>query len=158
MVTALQVLRGEASVGRHVVVVGGLDDHLPPLTVSDHLADSGRVVTLLTETDGVGVAIEAAARFLLIRRLLDKGVTLERLTALAAVRAGCVEVRNTFTNQRRLIEGVDTVVLACGRRPRRDLADKLQGRIPAIHVIGDSLAPRRMVNATLDGARAGVAI
>jgi 2,4-dienoyl-CoA reductase-like NADH-dependent reductase (Old Yellow Enzyme family)/thioredoxin reductase len=158
VVTALQVLRGEASVGRHVVVVGGLDDHLPPLTVSDHLADSGRVVTLLTETDGVGVAIEPAARFLLIRRLLDKGVTLERLTALAAVRAGCVEVRNTFTNQRRLIEGVDTVVLACGRRPRRDLADKLQGRVPAIHVIGDSLAPRRMVNATLDGARAGVAI
>ena len=158
VVTALQVLRGERSVGDRVVVVGGLDDHLPPLTVSDHLAGTGRQVTLLTETDGVGVAIEPAARFLLIRRLLDKGVTLERLTALSAVGDGSVDVRNTFSNERRQITGVDTVVLACGRRPRRDLADELAGRVPVIHVIGDSLAPRRMVNATLDGARLGVAI
>jgi hypothetical protein len=141
-----------------VVVVGGLDDHLPPLTLCDHLADRGRAVTLLTETDGVGVAIEPAARFLLIRRLLDKGVTLERLAALSAVRPGCVEVRNTVTNGRWQIDGVDTVVLACGRRARRDMADRLKGRVAAVHVIGDSLAPRRMVNATLDGARVGVAL
>ncbi len=158
VITALQVLRGERVAGRRVVVVGGLEDHLPPLTVSDYLAGSGRQVTLLTETDGVGVAIEAAARFLLIRRLLDKGVVLERLTALSAVAKGAVEVRNTLTNERRRLGGVDTVVLACGRRPRRHLADELDGRVPALHVIGDSLAPRRMVHATLDGARTGVAL
>ncbi|HEY2302533.1 MAG TPA: FAD-dependent oxidoreductase, partial [Acidimicrobiales bacterium] len=158
VVTALQVLRGERPIGQRVVVVGGLDDHLPPLTVSDYLAEQGRAVTLLAETDGIGVGIELASRFALIRRLLEKGVVLERLTALRSIGPGWIEVRNTFTNQRRRIDGVDTVVASCGRRSRTELADELRGRVPALHVIGDSLAPRRMVNATLDGARIAAAI
>ncbi len=153
VVTALDVLRGRHRTGERVVVVGGLDDHLPPLTVSDYLAGQGRAVTLLTETDGVGVGIELASRFLLVRRLLDQGVVLERLTALHNIGDGYIEVRNTFTNRTHRIDGVDTVVAACGRRSRTDLADQLRGRVAALHVIGDSLAPRRMVNATLDGAR-----
>jgi hypothetical protein len=49
-------------------------------------------------------------------------------------------------------------VASCGRRSRTELADELRGRVPALHIIGDSLAPRRMVNATLDGARIAAAI
>jgi thioredoxin reductase len=158
VLTASDVLRGRKRTGQRVVVVGGLDDHLPPLTVSDYLAQRGRAVTLLTETDGVGVGIELASRFLLIRRLLERGVVIERLTGLVAIGPDHIEVRNTFTNERRRIDGVGTVVVACGRRSQSELADQLKDKVPALHVIGDSLAPRRMVNATLDGARVGVAI
>jgi NADPH-dependent 2,4-dienoyl-CoA reductase/sulfur reductase-like enzyme len=158
VVTALDVLRGRCPVHQSVVVVGGLDDHLPPLTVCDYLAQQGRDVTLLTETDGIGVGIELATRLVLIRRLLEQGVVLERLTALVAAGDNHVEVRNTFTNEHRRIEGIDTVVAACGRRSRTNLAEQLRGMVPALHVIGDALSPRRMVNATLDGARVGVSI
>jgi hypothetical protein len=49
-------------------------------------------------------------------------------------------------------------VLACGSLPDGRLARELEGRVPEVHVIGDALAPRRMMHATLEGARVGVAL
>jgi 2,4-dienoyl-CoA reductase-like NADH-dependent reductase (Old Yellow Enzyme family)/thioredoxin reductase len=156
VVTSLDVLQGRASVGSSVVVVGGLDDHLPPLTTADFVADGARRVTLLAEPMVAGEAIEAATLFALTRRLLEKAVELEPMTALHAVGDGSVVVRNTLTNATRVIEGVDTVILACGRRPRRELAAALARRGRPFSLIGDCLSPRRLVHATLDGARQGV--
>jgi hypothetical protein len=34
----------------------------------------------------------------------------------------------------------------------------LKGQVGEVHLIGDSLAPRRMMHATLEGARVGQAI
>ncbi len=42
----------------------------------------------------------------------------------------------------------DTVVLACGGVPQGDLAVRLRGRVPAVHVVGDAFAPRRQIYAT----------
>jgi hypothetical protein len=47
-----------------------------------------------------------------------------------------------------------TVVLACGLVPNVRLAEQLRGRVPDVQVIGDALAPRRIMHATLEGARA----
>jgi 2,4-dienoyl-CoA reductase-like NADH-dependent reductase (Old Yellow Enzyme family) len=156
VVTSLDVLRGSAPVGSSVVVVGGLDDHLPPLTMADFVADGRRRVMLLAEPMIAGQAIEPATLFTLTRRLLDKGVELEPMTALHGVGNDHVVVRNTLTNSTRVIDGVDTVVLACGSRPRRDLATVLAARGRSFRLIGDCLSPRRLVHATLDGARQGV--
>jgi 2,4-dienoyl-CoA reductase-like NADH-dependent reductase (Old Yellow Enzyme family)/thioredoxin reductase len=156
--TSLDVLEGRASIGRSVVVVGGLDDHLPPLTIADFVADGRRRVILLAEPMVAGQAIEPATLFTLTRRLLEKSVELVPMTALHEVGDDHVVVRNTLTNRTRVVEGIDSVVLACGRRPRRDLAAALQARRRPFHLIGDCLSPRRLVHATLDGARQGVLV
>jgi hypothetical protein len=63
-------------------------------------------------------------------------------------------LRNTFTNKLSTLPAVDTLIFACGRRPRLELFGAVEGARP----IGDALAPRRMLHATLDGARLGVTI
>ena len=162
VVTALAVLRGEAQVTGHVAVIGGLEDHLPPLVVADAIAGTGRPVTLLTEQASEGEAVEPATRYALLRRLRIKGVETRRLTALTAVRLGSLLVRDTLTNAEGRVDGIDTVVLACGRHPRSTLADQLTAcRRPAgfgVHVVGDCLAPRRFLHAMMDATRQAVVL
>jgi hypothetical protein len=61
--------------------------------------------------------------------------------------------RIVSTGEERRREGV-TVVLACGLVADGSLASALEGRVAEVHVIGDALAPRRIMHATLEGARA----
>ncbi|HKA04693.1 MAG TPA: FAD-dependent oxidoreductase, partial [Acidimicrobiales bacterium] len=156
--TCLDVIEGRSPLGDSVAVVGGLDDHLPPLTTADFVADGRRRVMLLAEPMVAGQAVEPATLFTLTRRLLEHGVEIAPMTALCEVGERHIVVRNTFTNRARVVDGVDSVVLACGRRPRLELADALRARGRAFHLIGDCLSPRRLVHATLDGARQGVLV
>ena len=50
------------------------------------------------------------------------------------------------------------MVLACGTRADDRLAKALRGKTKELVLIGDSLAPRRIMHAMLDGARAGRAL
>jgi hypothetical protein len=74
------------------------------------------------------------------------------MTRLSLVDERGVVVTDTFTRTARRIDDV-TVVLACGLLPNADLAEEVSSRVPVVHVIGDALAPRRIMHATLDGAR-----
>ncbi|HVX21097.1 MAG TPA: FAD-dependent oxidoreductase [Acidimicrobiales bacterium] len=152
-VTALEALAEPGLVGDHVVVVGGVEDHLPPLAVADRLAAAGRRVTLLSEPMVAGEGIEPALLFSMTRGLLRQGVAIRTLTGLVSVDGGTVTVRNTLTGQLDTVGGVDTLVAAGLRRPRVALVDALRATGLPVHAIGDCLAPRRMVHATLDGAR-----
>ncbi len=155
VVTSLDVLNGAVAIGQRVLVVAGLDDHLPAPTIAAFLAAQGKQVEVIAEPMVVGAGIEPSSLHLLTRHLLELGVTLSPLTALASVAPDAVTVVNTFTGRERRIDGVDTVVLACGSRARDDLSQALAGRVPDIHRVGDCVAPRRLVHAMLSGARVG---
>jgi thioredoxin reductase len=155
-VHALDVLRGEA-VGERVVVVGGLEKHLGPPTIAEFLADQGRDVELLSEQLDFASGVEDATRFPLYERLRRKRVRISALHKLTRVEGGSVYVTDTATGvERRIPEA--TVVLASTLVPDDRLARSLEGRIPELHVVGDALAPRRIMHATLEGARAAHAI
>jgi hypothetical protein len=47
-----------------------------------------------------------------------------------------------------VLDGLDTVVLACGSVSNDALYGELRHRHPAVHVLGDAYAPRRMSFAT----------
>jgi hypothetical protein len=66
-------------------------------------------------------------------------------------------VVDRLTGEERRLDGA-TVVLACGMAPDDRLARALEGRVPEVHVIGDALAPRRIMHATLEGARVASAL
>jgi hypothetical protein len=76
------------------------------------------------------------------------------MSALHEIGDGEIVVRNTFTNKLSPLTAVDTLIFACGRRPRLELF----GAVANARPIGDALSPRRMMHATLDGARMGVTI
>ena len=71
------------------------------------------------------------------------------MTRLVAVEPGALTLAHCYSGRRWTIDGVDSVVLACGAVPVDDLyhASRVP-RHPAVHVLGDAFAPRRMVFAT----------
>lgn len=156
VVGALDVLRG-AYVGDTAVVVGGLDNHLGAPTVAEFLADGGRRVELISERFDFADGAEDGTRFPLMERLVGKGVTVSLLHRLMAVEEGGAVVASTFGGGRRRLDGV-TVVLACGLVPNDGLGRTLARHLPEVHVIGDALAPRRIMHATLEGARVARAL
>ncbi len=155
VVTAVDVLLGTARVGNRVVVVAGLEEHLPPLSIAGFLAGKGKQVEVISEMLVAGHGIEMRTLHPLTRRLLEQGVALTPLTKLKAVEGDALLVANSYTYEERRIEGVDTVVLACGGEAAIGLAAELKGRVPELFSIGDCLAPRRLIHAVVDGFRVG---
>jgi 2,4-dienoyl-CoA reductase-like NADH-dependent reductase (Old Yellow Enzyme family)/thioredoxin reductase len=154
VVHALDVLKGTVTVGPRAVVVGGVDNDIAAPTVGEYLADQGRQVEVVSEQFDFAHGAEDATRVLLLHRLRTKGVAVSMLTKLAAVEGGDAVLRDSFTGvERRLAD--TTVVLACGSVPNDELALALEGKVPELHVVGDAVAPRRVMHATIEGARVG---
>ena len=101
--------------------------------------------------------VEDGTRLPLFQRLRKKGVRISLLHKLARVEVDGAVVTDTVTREERRVPDA-TVVLACGLVPDDGLARRLEGHIAEVHVVGDALAPRRIMHATLEGARAALAV
>jgi hypothetical protein len=84
-------------------------------------------------------------------------VRVSMLHSLTRVDGGGCEVMGTFTRRPRRVDDA-TVVLACGLVADDRLARALRGSVAEVHLAGDSLAPRRMMHATVEGARVGMSL
>ncbi len=156
--TAESVLRGTAEVGSRVCVVGGLEDEVRPLSIALLLSARGHDVTLVSELFSIGMGIEKRTLHQLLKQLLDHDVALRPMTAVTAVTGSGLQTRHTVTNQAGMLDGIDTVVLACGGEAADELRPGLTAAGHELYMIGDCVSPRRLVHAILDGARAGRAI
>ena len=158
VLTAREVIQGNAAVGENVLVVDTLGRAEAP-TVAELIADMGRKVEIVTGLAYVGCEMPPPAWHNLMERLLDKGVTLTPFTGVWEIEDGSVEVYNVISWQPGTMEGIDTVVFASGRhRSDGPLAAALSGKVAEIHVIGDCYQPRDIEVAVVDGHRAGRAI
>jgi hypothetical protein len=52
-------------------------------------------------------------------------------------------------------EGIDTLVVSRGSKANDSLYKALKGRVKELHVVGQALAPRKMLDSALDGLRVG---
>jgi hypothetical protein len=157
VVTGLAVLRGDAIVKGRAVVVGGLDNHIGAPSIAEFLADQGVEVEYLSEQMDFAHGAEDGTRLPLMHRMLTKRVRVSMLHRLARVAHGGCDVMNTFTREGRRVDDA-TVVLACGLVADDRLAGELRGSVAELHLVGDSLAPRRMMHATVEGARVGMVL
>jgi hypothetical protein len=89
------------------------------------------------------------------QRLFDKGIDVMAHTGVRAIGDHSLVTYNVYTDEEGAIEGVDTVVLVLGHRPNDDLYRALEGRVPELYQIGDSVAPRRVMDAIREGAEIG---
>jgi pyruvate/2-oxoglutarate dehydrogenase complex dihydrolipoamide dehydrogenase (E3) component len=156
VVSALDLVAdgGAPSLLDKVLVVGGLDNHIGGPTIAEFLADQGKSVEFISEHVDFAHGAEDGTRLALLSRLMKKGVTVSTCHRLARVDRRSATVKQMFTGVERVIPGV-TVVLACGLLPNDHLAHELRGRVKEVHLIGDALAPRRLMHANLEGARVG---
>jgi 2,4-dienoyl-CoA reductase (NADPH2) len=155
VLTSLDCLSRREPPGRRVLVVAGRDDHLDAPMTARRLAELGAAVVVTTEDILLGRGIEPRTLHLLTARLARAGVVVHTSTRVLAVRDGTAEVRHTLTGAGSSLVRSDAVVLAHGRGADDALAAELRARGIPCTLVGDALAPRRLVHAVLDGARLG---
>ena len=67
-------------------------------------------------------------------------------------------MQHTLSGEAVVFEGVDTLVTALGSQPATSLEDILNDWDGDVHVIGDSLCPRTVEEASLEGLKIGARI
>jgi N,N-dimethylglycine/sarcosine dehydrogenase len=157
VVTARDVLGGEARVGANVVVIDDVHTE-EALSTAELMLDQGKRVEVISALFYVGQDIGITSVAPLYARLYAKGVVLTPCCELRAIEGSTVVVGNVFSGGERRIESVDTVVLAAGSRSTDALYRALKGQVPALHAAGDCVAPRGVHQAILDGTRVARAI
>jgi len=88
--------------------------------------------------------------------LRNKKVTLLTGATCEEIKEGSVQV-TTAEGKRETIPA-DTIIIAVGYKANDHLYKTLEGRVSEIYCIGNSSEPRRILDATTEGYRTGLAL
>jgi 2,4-dienoyl-CoA reductase-like NADH-dependent reductase (Old Yellow Enzyme family)/thioredoxin reductase len=153
VVTAPDVLSGKAKAGQNVVIIGG---GMVGCETGHYLAEQRKKVTIIEILGRMASDMSPMTR----RRLMD-GLRSKKVTLLTS--ATCEEIREdsvrvTTAESRKETIPADTVIIAVGYKANERLYKALEGKVPEIYCIGDSSEPRRILEATSEGYRTGLAL
>ena len=146
---AWQILSGEVAPKSHAVVVGG---GLIGMETADFLSQKGTRVTLVEALKRSPVLKITSHGYMLHTRLRDKNCKLLFNTVVKRIAEGSVTILSGGEEQ--TLSPVDQVIIAVGLKPRDDWQQILQARGIRHWVIGDACQPRRIIEATEEGAKA----
>ena len=126
-------------------------------TAAERLDAEGFTVEIATTHPAVGEEIDPTQQPFVFRRLALAGVVMTPHMSGVSSDAGGVTLRNIYTERDERREGVGLVVMAGDRRAVVGLRDELTALRPELRLVvaGDALAPRTLLDAVTEGARAG---
>jgi len=142
--------------GRSALVLDDEGGFLAP-TAAERLLEAGFTVEIATTHPAVTAEIDPTQQPFVLRRLQLGGVVLSpHLEGVESDQRG-VTLRNIYTERDERRNGVALVVMAGYRRSINGLRGELAARAARLRVVcvGDALAPRTLLDATAEGARAG---
>jgi pyruvate/2-oxoglutarate dehydrogenase complex dihydrolipoamide dehydrogenase (E3) component len=146
---AWQVLGGAVPPGENAVVIGG---GLIGMETADYLCQKGTQVTLVEVLKRSPVLKITSHGYMLHTRLKEAGCRLLFNTAVKKIEESSVTV--LIEGREESLSPVDQVIIAVGLEPHDELKEILQARKIRHFIIGDALQPRRIIEATEEGARA----
>lgn len=147
---AWQILDGEVKPKDHVVVIGG---GLVGMETADFLREKGvKDITLVEMLPTSPVLPFAAHGYMLHKRLRAGGIKLMFGTTVKQIAEGAVVV--TKNGEDRKLEPINQVIVAIGVTPRNELKEMLKKKGIRHFIVGDAIAPRRIIEATTEGAKA----
>lgn len=150
VVTALQVLGGEVTVGQNVVIIGA---GLIGMETADYAVASGcQSVTLVEQRPKPPVTRASSHGYMLHKRLRNAGS--QQIYGAEVVKIDSDSVTIKAEHAEQILGPVDQVIIAVGMKPTADLVRMLQEQGIRHYVIGDAVKPRRIIEATEEGARA----
>jgi 2,4-dienoyl-CoA reductase-like NADH-dependent reductase (Old Yellow Enzyme family)/thioredoxin reductase len=133
-------------------VIGG---GLVGLECADYLSARGVQVTLTEMLPEIGADMDALAKAMLLGRLEKQGVTIHTSTKVTEL----TKDEALAQQDDKIIRfPIETVILAMGVRPNRDLAGAIEPSGLEIHVIGDAFQPRKALEAIWEGFEVGLKI
>jgi len=150
VICAWDALKGH-EVGNRVLVVGG---GMTGLETAEFLAAGGRDVVVVEQLKRVGADMGGTVRWHLMNRLRGLKIEIFTSTQIKEIRPQGVVVVSR-KDMEETWEGFDTVVLACGVKPRNELVADIDARAKEVYVIGDAAKARKGLEAIRDGAEIG---
>lgn len=152
VVTANDVLMEKVKVGKKVVVAGGgqVGTETADFVAEKGLAESVTIVEMLPQ---IAVDMDLMNRAYILQKVREYGVKLLTNMKMESITGTGVIVIDRERNIQTI--EADTVVLAMGYVPRNSLAEELKGKVPELHVIGDCVKPRRIIDAIHEGSYVG---
>jgi 2,4-dienoyl-CoA reductase-like NADH-dependent reductase (Old Yellow Enzyme family)/thioredoxin reductase len=142
---------GQVETSTAFVIGGGLVG----LEVADLLAAQGKQVTLVEMLPEIGADMDILARSMLLGRLQRRNVAIHSSTKVTRLARDNVLVQQDDCQIRFPVE---TVIMAVGVRPNRDLAGVLEYSGLEMYVIGDAFRPRKALEAIWEGFEVGLTI
>ncbi len=156
--TAWDVLAGKAAAAaKNVVILGGGS---VGCETADFLAETGdnlyagrTAVTIVEMLEDVALDMVPESRDLLMQRLHTKGVQILTSAKVKEILEDGVLLIRDGTEES--IRNVDSIILALGSRPVDHLSEKIKNKVAEVYVIGDAKEPRKVLEATAEGAEIG---
>ncbi len=137
--TVVEVLEGKIT-GDRVIVLGGGQSGL---VTADFLAEKGREIAVLNRKRHFAEEMSSNDRFYLRERLKKETVRLFKQVKVTAFTDDGVDFTSAGTPQ--TLQGFDSVVVAEGMAPVRDLKQMLAGKALDVHVVSDAKEPRNLM-------------
>jgi 2,4-dienoyl-CoA reductase-like NADH-dependent reductase (Old Yellow Enzyme family)/thioredoxin reductase len=156
VVSPSQVLRGEVDPGKKVIVYE-TTGHSEGPTVADFLGEKGVQVELVTSQMligmrwGMNIGILATQNPFMWQRLRKNKINVTPLARIKQISGRTVTLIDVWSEEERILDDIDTVVIATGYLPDNDLYKSLRNKVNELYVIGDSATPRRSLEAIHDG-------
>jgi len=148
-ISAWQVLGGMVPPGRNAVVIGG---GLVGMETADFLCQRGAQVTLVEVLKRPPVLKITSHGYMLYTRLKEARCRLLFNTAVKKIEESSVTV--LIDGKEEILLPADQIILAVGLKPLDELKETLQTQKIRHFIIGDAIEPRRIIEATEEGARA----
>jgi 2,4-dienoyl-CoA reductase-like NADH-dependent reductase (Old Yellow Enzyme family)/thioredoxin reductase len=145
VVNAWDVLAGEVTVGRNVLVIGGGS---VGCETADFLASQGKHVTLVEMREDIGLDVVQRVRHFLLQRLEAGKVSVKTSATVCQILGDGVIVEQSGAKWQ--LTGYDDLVLALGTRSENDLAGELKNAGYEVVVAGDAAEPRDALAAILN--------
>ncbi|MRR14881.1 MAG: FAD-binding protein [Deltaproteobacteria bacterium] len=147
---AWQILNGEVGFKDNTVIIGAGP---VGMETADFLCDKGAKNVILVEMlADMPVPPQGAHNTMVHRRLEAAGATFMLNTRVEKISEGAVTVRTGGVEKQ--IAPVGQVIIAVGITPRRQFKEMLAKNNIRHFIVGDAIEPRRIIEATSEGAQA----
>ncbi|MFX0066724.1 MAG: FAD-dependent oxidoreductase [Candidatus Hermodarchaeota archaeon] len=174
VVMSWDVLAGKVSVGKKVIIVGGggvgcetalyltdrgvitpdqmiflVDFGVLDLQTAYNMVKKTRDVTIVEMLGEMGMDIGRTSRWTILKKLANRGVQM-----LTNAKVDKIIDQGVILENGDLLRA-DTVVIAVGTDPNNELANQLKEFVPEVYSIGDSVKPRKAIEAIHEGVEIG---
>ncbi len=154
---SIEILTGDtiaAPAGKAVIVVDE-DGHNWSAAAAEFLAVGGCDVTVVTPFFEPFREISSVSRAHVLAVLDRHSVRIVPNTRLVSVQHGGAVLQNKFSGREEIARAA-AIYWIGSLQSRNELANALRAPRADVHVIGDAVAPRRLVDAIAEGRRAGI--
>jgi len=151
VMTAAEVLQGKPT-GQNVLVVGA---GMVGCETAEFLLAQGKTVTLVEKLSRIAQDIGPTTRWVVVKRIKDSSIKLLTKTSLIGITE-----KGALTEQEDKKEELqaDTIILAVGMTPNRQLARELEQAGFHPHIVGDCAGPGKILEAVHAGWNTGCKI